>query len=104
MTTGTLDRQAHEGRSHGCHTINNISGVTFLGQGRPYIDNEVQSVEPRSNHLILRWTGIEISCKLMGDEGIKRKILIESPDDPVAVWRHIAVMVMVKPVGIGKAD
>ena len=40
----------------------------------------------------------------MGDEGIKRKIPLKALDDPVAVWRHIAVMAMVKPVGIGKAD
>ena len=44
MTTGTLDRQAE----YPAVTISDISGVTFLGQGHPYIDVGCSRLNPEA--------------------------------------------------------
>jgi len=51
-----------------------------------------------------RWLFEKISSQLIGDEVVHRHVVVERANDPVAIGCHLAIVVVVQAVGIGKAN
>ena len=100
MTDSALDRETHERSADGGDPIDDVSGVTFLGEGRPHIDDQMETVEAGRNELVLARRVKQVTSQLVGHEIIVRQILIEGSDYPVPIGRHVSIMVVVDAVGI----
>ena len=104
VADGASHSQTHEGCSDGSDTIDYISGVAFLWQHCAAVDDHVQTIEAGGNQLVLGWGFVKVTRKLKANKIIVRQVLVESPDDPVAIGRKIAVMVVMNAVGVGETN
>ena len=63
-----------------------------------------ETVIPRSDFLLSRGIGKQITGQLLTGELIKRHILIKGIDHPVAVWGNVVWLVAMVADGIGVAN
>ena len=104
VTGGAMDRHPHEGGANGGDTIDHVLEETLLGQRGPAVDNEMQSIETRSNELVAGRIGEQVASQLIANEVVVAQILVESAYHPVAVGDEVAVKVLVHAVGVGKTN
>ena len=104
VADGATHGEAHEGGADGGDAINDVLEMTFFGKGGPSIDDEVEPVEAGGDELVLCGLFVEVTGDLESGELVVGEVFVEGLDDPVAVGRVIAEVVVVVAVGVGDAD
>ncbi len=83
--------------------------TTFLkwdssGRAVPTIDDEVESVEAGGDELFLGGVLVEVAGDLELGKVVVGKVFVEGLNDPIAVGRVVAEVVVVVSVGVCDAD
>ena len=104
VADGALEGEAHEGGADGGDAVDDVLEVGFFREGGAPVDDEVEAVEAGGDELFPGGVFVEVACDLELGELVVGEVLVEGLDDPVAVGRVVAEVVVVVSVGVGDAD
>ena len=103
MADCALNGQAHERSAHRCDPIQHVAGVALFRERRADVNDQVQTMEARGHQLVSRRLGIQIAGQLVTREVVVGQVVIEGSNHPVAIGRHLAIVIVVDAVGVGEA-
>ncbi len=104
VADGTFQGESHERGPNGADAVDHVPREALFGQRRATVDDQMQPIETRRDQLIGRRRRIEIACDLRDRELVVGQVVIERADHPVTIRSHLAIMVVVQPVGIRKSN
>lgn len=104
VADGAAEGEAHEGGADGGDAVDDVFEVRFLRKGGATINDEVESVEAGGDELFPGGVLVEVAGDLELGKLVVGEVLIEGLDDPVAVGRVVAEVVVVVAVCVGDAD
>lgn len=76
----------------------------FFGESGADVDDEVESVETGGDELLLSGVLVEVAGDLELGEVVVGEVFVEGLNDPIAVGRVVAEVVVVVSVGVCDAD
>ena len=99
---GAAERRAEPGPRDVADPVGGILEEVFLGLRAPFGTHHPEPVVGRGDALIERVAGEEITAELLAREAVKRHVLREGPDHPIAVGphRHLLVAVVADRIGV----
>ena len=103
VATGALERQPEHRSAERVHAVEDVLGAKLLLDAAAFVRLSVQAIESGRDALLPRRIGQEIAGELPEEKLVVRQVLVERPDDPVAVRRHVAIDVGLIAVRVGVA-
>ncbi len=100
---GAADRQAQEHVAGRLGSVLGIDRFVLLGNGATFVGRDVVAVKAGRHQLRQRWIGQQIAGDLLDGELVKRLVVVERLNHPIAIGIHLTIVIDVDAVRIAIA-
>ena len=104
VADGAAEGEAHEGSANGGDAVDDVFEMGFFWKSGADVDDEVESVEAGGDELFLGGVLVKVAGDLELGKVVVGKVFVEGLNDPIAVGRVVAEVVVVVSVGVCDAD
>ena len=104
MTPRANQRQAEQGSTQAFHPIEIVLGLKLSRDGATFGSGRVHADKTGCNLLIKRWIGEQVTRKLPSNKLIERKVVVEGPDNPIAIGKNPSPVIQVQTMGVPVTD
>jgi hypothetical protein len=103
VAAGAGEGQREEDLREGLGAVEDVAAVDFLLDRPAFAGRHVAAVEAAGHLLVERRVLEQVARELLGDEAVEGHVVVEGPDDPLAVRPDLAIVVEVQAVGVAVA-